>query len=256
MSDKKHGDIYTIEINNYQEGKKIKISPYGEFRGMDGRLFSLSEATLVKTKENGVDIPLNVEHGYTSTHNSRAVGWITLESLELQEDGVYGLLSLNKEGKKLIEDKSYRYLSPEFILNQKREVITIEAVALTNTPNLKLEINDKTNPKENEVDPKENEAQIKELNEKLDQQTQELNQKDETIKQLEDELKEQAFNAALTAGKVLPTQKEFAMSLNKTQLNSWLDGLAAGTHMQKLDPEQEHNSRDEDLDDFAAQVGW
>lgn len=254
MSSKKQNDIYTIEINNYQEDKKIKISPFGEFTGMDGRIFNLSESTLVKTKENTVDIPLNVEHGYTGSYNARAVGWISLESLETKEDGVYGTLTLNKEGKKLIDDKSYRYLSPEFILNQKREIISIEAIALTNTPNLELEINQKQ--KEKEVSNDTNEKAVKELNEKIATQATQLDQKDEAIKVLEDELKEQSFNSAVSAGRALPKDKEFAMSLNKSQLKSWIDGLGVGSHMKNIDPQKQIDDADNAHNKKAADMGW
>lgn len=250
MSKEGRRELTTVALNSYEEGKKIKISPAGEFRGMDGRLYSLDESAIIKTKEQGIDIPLNVEHGFTTHYDARAVGWVSLDSLETQDGGIYGILTLNEEGKKLVDDKSYRYLSPEFTINQKREVLTLDGIALTNTPNLKLEINHK---KEKELEIKD---KTKELNEKLEAMTASMTAKDQQIETLTTALKEQTFNAALAAGKALPKDKEFAMSLNTEQLNSWVDSLAVGAHAQQIDPEQEKNEKEKAFKEDASKLGW
>jgi len=241
-------DVCALELNSYQEGKKVKISPIGEFKGLDGRVFTLNKSAIERTKEQGIDLHINVEHGFTSTFNNQAVGWIALDSLEAREDGVYALINLNQEGKKLVESKAYRYLSPEFIINQKREVISIEAVALTNRPNLKLEINKKDKSMQKETN--------KEFNEKIESLTKELNKKDEKIKALEKELKEQTFNMALKEGKVIPAQKEFAMSLDLNQLKSWVSSLKAAAHLNPLNPKNGKEDNEKELEDFAKQINW
>jgi len=241
--------VYAVAIEaNAQEQPKIKISPAGEFKGFDGRVFTLNESTIVRTKEAGVDLPINVEHGYTTEYSGAAVGWIEAGSLELRDDGVYAKVTLNTKGKSLVGEQVYRYLSPEFVVNQKREVISIEGVALTNKPNLKLEINKTDNTKEQPMEEKEYQARIDAL-------TEESNAKDETIADLTAKLKEQAFNAALAAGKVTPAQEEFAMSLELNQLESWLATQPVAPHTRQIDTEE--NTRDaEDLNDFAAQINW
>jgi len=243
-------DVCTLEINNYQEGKKLKISPVGEFKGLDGRVFTLTKNAIEQTKAQGINLHINVEHGFTSTFNNQAVGWIELDTLEIKDDGVYAVVNFNEDGKKLVESKAYRYLSPEFIINQKREVLTIEAVALTNRPNLKLEINKKE--KQMQKDDK-----TKELNQKIDSLQTELNSKNEEIKTLTQKLKEHTFNTALKDGKVVPAQKEFALSLELNQLESWISSLDKAGHLNPLNPQQgSKDDNEKELDEFAKQINW
>ncbi|SFP60616.1 phage protease [Hydrogenimonas thermophila] len=129
-----------LEMNANSKTKEVKISPVGLFSGYDGRVYKLNETTIAATKQRGLDIPLNIEHCFTQK-GCAAVGWFKLDTLELKEDGVYAQLELTKEGQELVSSKTYRYLSPEFSVDGDRNVVTIDAVALLNTPNFNLEIN-------------------------------------------------------------------------------------------------------------------
>ena len=59
------------------------------------------------------------------------------DNLVLKDDGIYGKLELNNLGKVAVENKHFRYLSPELNVNQlDRTVQSIVAVGLVNSPNL------------------------------------------------------------------------------------------------------------------------
>jgi len=207
-----------IELNN--SGKSVKISPAGTITGFDGRVFVVDEESVAKTKAKGIDIPLNVEHCFTEK-GCKAVGWFDVKSLELRVDGVYANLTLNKEGEELIKNKNYRYLSPEFIVNENRHVEEISAVALVNNPNFELEINKKGENVEKNTQELQKELNAKE-NQIQDLQKQ-LNAKEEQVKKLIDDLKEFHLNAAIKENKILPAEKDALKAMPLDALKSYLE---------------------------------
>jgi len=66
------------------------------------------------------------------------VGWV--KALEVREGGsIWGLVEWNNEGRWLMEDKSYRYLSPVFTFDtQTKSILQLYSAGLTNQPNLHL----------------------------------------------------------------------------------------------------------------------
>ena len=118
-----------IELN-FQLDKKVKISPIGEVVGVDGRVFIIDgNKVLEATKKIGIDIALNENHW-----GSKAFGWFALNSLELRDDGIYANLELNDLGKPAVENRHYRYLSPEYMVDNNRNVLSIVGVGLVNQP--------------------------------------------------------------------------------------------------------------------------
>ncbi|WP_018694434.1 phage protease [Algicola sagamiensis] len=91
---------------------------------------------------NGADLPIDIEHATEfkapNGEPAPAVGWI--KEIEVREmNAIWGRVEWNAQGKKLIKEKSYRYLSPVFLVD--RETTRIKklcSAGLTNQPNLHL----------------------------------------------------------------------------------------------------------------------
>lgn len=126
---------------NIKDGEKTKVTPLGDVVGLDGRTFKIDgELLLNSIIENDLHIPLDINHNF-----DEAVGWFDKTSFEVKEDGLYALLEPNKKGTELISNKSYRYLSPVFIMGDNNTVIGLDSVGLVNRPNL---LNKELNKKE------------------------------------------------------------------------------------------------------------
>jgi phage I-like protein len=215
---------------NYKEGEKVKVCPTGDVIGLDGRGFKIDVNTLLSTlQKNELDIPLDENHSF-----GEALGWFLLSSFEARNDGLYATLELNEDGKRLIENKKYRYLSPVFVMGDNRNVAGLECVGLVNRPNLLNRALNKIFPKTN----KENEMNELEL---AKQQLTEMNAKkaeiERTLEALRTEnaalktqldtnakkFREQKVENAIKAGELTANKRDYALSLeNDTQLDAFL----------------------------------
>lgn len=244
-----------IELNsvsfmeaNFIQGEKQRISPIGDVIGVDGRGYKIDGNKIIaKAKEIGLDIVLNENHW-----GSKAYGWFDLNSLELKSDGIYASLELNSLGKPVVEDKQYRYLSPEFMVDRERNVISIVGVGLVNQPNL---LNKALNNQEENS--KDEEQMDEELKKKLEKQIEDnnvaLKDKDDQIKTLTDSLKTTKVDNAIASGTMLPASKEFALGLELNQIDGYISTLNTKPQtdgMQKelnIQQQQENNSASETL---------
>ncbi|KJR98783.1 MAG: hypothetical protein VR65_19985 [Desulfobulbaceae bacterium BRH_c16a] len=120
-----------------------QLIPAGTVEGRDGRswLNSQPEKILVAFKELGRDLPIDLEH--SSELKARlgepapAVGWIN--ELAVRDGEIWGMVEWNAEGKKLIGERAYRYMSPVIVYNRESGIIVgLTSVGLTNQPNLEL----------------------------------------------------------------------------------------------------------------------
>ena len=239
-----------LELNANLKTKEVKISPVGIFSGYDGRVYKLSATTILNTKQRGLDIPLNIEHCFTQK-GCAAVGWFKVDTLEIKEDGVYAQLELTKEGKELINSKIYRYLSPEFSVDEDRNVITIDAVALVNTPNFNLEINQKQKLKEgNKMD------ELEQLKKEKEELLKELKLQKEFNQKLIDDLKTQLLDEAIKANKILPAEKEILKELNIDTLRSYLSTRQPLGHTKELNINTGDQTKEDSAYKIAANLGW
>jgi len=239
-----------LELNVNSKTKEVKISPVGLFSGYDGRVYKVSAATILNTKQRGLDIPLNIEHCFTQK-GCAAVGWFKVDTLEIKEDGVYAQLELTKEGKELINSKIYRYLSPEFSVDEDRNVITIDAVALVNTPNFNLEINQKQKLKEgNKMD------ELEQLKKEKEELLKELKLQKELNQKLIDDLKTQLLDEAIKANKILPAEKEILKELNIDTLRSYLSTRQPLGHTKELNINTGNQTDKDSAYKIAANLGW
>jgi len=225
--------LFLIELNAQTEDEKIKISPVGLSTGVDGRVFNIdAQAVVDKTKSYGVDVVLNVNHGYDD-HKEKAAGWFDVNSLEVREDGIYASLNTTDIGKALIEKKYFRYLSPEYHISWNgdiREVRDIAGVGLVNRPNLldeslnQIEEPDEApKPEQNTDTTEENQVskEVEPTQKELELQKQ-LEAQTAKNKQLEEDAKTAKIETAINAGELLPNKREFAMNLQGTQLDEFL----------------------------------
>ena len=72
-------------------------------------------------------IPLFVNHDIYRG----AAGWFNKDTIT-RTDGIYAGLELTPLGQTLVADKSYRYLSPTYYVDDMRNVTEIESVGLVN----------------------------------------------------------------------------------------------------------------------------
>lgn len=121
-----------LELNAQKLQEKVKISPIGSVKGIDGREFKIDGAKLIKIiQDNGIDLALNLNH-----QGGEAYGWFDCNSLELREDGIYASLELTQKGDELVKSKAFRYLSPEYYTDKNKNVVFLEGLGLVNQPNL------------------------------------------------------------------------------------------------------------------------
>lgn len=259
MDDGNQETVLLVELN-YQQDKKVKISPIGDVEGIDGRGFVIDANEVLKnTKKNGIDLSLNENHW-----DSKAYGWFPLNSLEIRDDGIYADLSLNDLGQPCVENKHYRYLSPEYMVDKNRNVVSIVGVGLVNKPNLLNKALNKQEEKDKE-DNSMNESQgLEDKNKILMQENNTLqtqvSDKDKTIEDLTTALKTEKVNNSIAVGGLLPAQKDFALSLDLNQLDGYLTTLSANTkkknEMQEdLDVNQENNNISDSQKEVFSQLG-
>lgn len=134
------------EVEEVEGAQWVHVLPAGPFvLAVDGRSFVLSDAAkVVMTSEP----PLLVDWEHSSEMwrgSTRAAGWIEELAVEagngkFKRPGVWGRVDWTPAGKKDVDDKSYRFLSPVVLLDpDTRDALEIASVALTNCPALQME---------------------------------------------------------------------------------------------------------------------
>ena len=124
----------------------VELLPAGdEVEGRDGRKWKKSDAGAIVQafEERGADLPIDVEHSTElkapEGEPAPAMGWIKKLELRGEGDEVWGLVEWVGEGRWLVREKSYRYLSPVFVYDKESgEILELLSAGLTNQPNLKL----------------------------------------------------------------------------------------------------------------------
>jgi hypothetical protein len=126
-------------------GGAIHILPAGpHVAARDGREFSVSDAARVIAQ---TETPLLLDWDHESERangSTKAAGWVHGLAVEKGDGsraaGIWGVLEPTPEGLADIKARKYRYLSPVLALDREsRDVLSIEAVALTNRPALVLQ---------------------------------------------------------------------------------------------------------------------
>lgn len=115
----------------------IKILPAGKVVTRDGRSYSFNPETLAaRFNKDGIDIPVDLDHGISKNDKPAAVGWV--KEMRAEPDGLYGRVEWLETGKEVLASKSRRYVSPTFHHTKSGEAIWLHSVALVAAPALAM----------------------------------------------------------------------------------------------------------------------
>jgi len=240
-----------VELN-YQNGgdQKVKISPVGQVIGIDGRAYNINGAAVVAaTLANELDLPLDINHGY-----EEAAGWFARTGLEARDDGIYGALELNSVGDNLVKEKLYKYLSPVYVLDDRRNVLYIESVGLVNAPNL---LNNALNSQQNEQETKPKQGE--KVGDKKESNATEANAAEAQKKEIEGlreankRLREHVIDAHIKNGSLPPAHRDFALKLEDGLQAEFLELNKVNIEHLKQKTQTESNSKGTTEEDAARQ---
>ncbi|MGR3479367.1 phage protease [Salipiger marinus] len=125
---------------------RVELIPVGGFRLADKRgqkamrLDATDAAGVIATslaRATGGMLPIDFDHrsfAPQGSADSRAAGWIT--GMEVQGDRVMASVEWTEEGRRALEGRSYRFLSPVFKSWPDGRVALIEGAGLVNNPAL------------------------------------------------------------------------------------------------------------------------
>jgi len=136
-----------LEATAAQKGTPlwVELIPFGEqITGRDGRSWvnDHPQGVVDAFQANHADLPIDIEHATElkapKGDPAPAVGWI--KGLEVRDGGsIWGWVEWNPQGRSLMEEKSYRYLSPVFTFDtHTKRILQLYSAGLTNQPNLHL----------------------------------------------------------------------------------------------------------------------
>lgn len=124
---------------------RIMLIPAGSVvRGRDGRAWNNADPAKVvrATAARGLDLAIDINHAIDlkapKGDDAPAVGWIGATSLN-EAGEIWGDVEWTDQGRALLAEKKYRYLSPVFYYDEKTmDIRAIAGAALTNRPNLDI----------------------------------------------------------------------------------------------------------------------
>lgn len=134
-----------LQLQESSAPAKIQLFRVGKFYHAEYGEFEITPKTLAEIKKNfeakvrGIDLALDYRHD----NEDVAAAWI--KSLELQDDGksLWAEVDWTPRGKQVVQDKEFRYISPEFSFAYKdNETLkdhgpTLLGAGLTNRPVIK-----------------------------------------------------------------------------------------------------------------------
>lgn len=233
----------------------IKLAVIGEWKGHTRGAFEITRADLDSMVANfydrKVDIVVDYEHQTLSGEIAPAAGWI--KELYIHNDELIGKVEWTTKATNFIQNGEYKYISPVYSfasIDNKTGIFkgaTLHSVALTNTPFLdelgEVIANKNLNTKEEKMDNQDTSKldeilarEIESLKSEISTQNELIANKDKQIEALNDELQKQndliantKVEAALTSGKILATQKEWALAYCKKDLEGFDSYLKIAT---------------------------
>lgn len=143
------GDAYAEDDVQYGfDETPVMICPMGEWTGgaTDGRIVTqvIDAQALETLAANQEEVLVDKDHGSMKTvldRDTRAYGWAgQFKAVTNAGDfsGLYGVIKWSDEGRKLVQDRSYRFLSPAFELDSDGRPVKLVSIGLTNRPNFKM----------------------------------------------------------------------------------------------------------------------
>ncbi len=279
--------VLELELNTEDtQAKVMQLIPPpnadGEIKGRDGRIFKADIKAIANFHHNDPkDIRIDLEHYSERGGDTSAEGWI--KNVFIGEDGgLYGDYELIGYTDDIVNNKRIRYTSPVFSVNQKtREIKYISSVGLTNEPNLYIKALNKPQPQESNMtsqNPEQPQTQStpqettkefnkdelleelrKEFNKKIADQEKKFNEELNSVKAetLKKELNTRV-ETAIENGKLLPSHKEWALTLELNQLDEFLalsnNNIAKELNKQQSDNPPDKPQADEELSEVQREV--
>lgn len=122
--------------------ERIELIPVGQFKTADARTaFHINDASAVIAASlaaaPGGMLPIDFDHRTFAGQgraDSRAAGWIT--ALAVEGDRIMASVDWTPEGRKALDERAYRFVSPVFKNRKSGEVVLIEGAGLVNSPAL------------------------------------------------------------------------------------------------------------------------
>jgi phage I-like protein len=120
----------------------VELIPAGDFSGRDGRgPYRLDiDAVLAAFAQAAVDLPVDYDHQTLDAEEKSGpvpvAGWI--KELQARDGALWGRVEWTPRAADLIVNREYRYLSPVFRHDKQGRVLSLEGAGLTHYPNLFL----------------------------------------------------------------------------------------------------------------------
>lgn len=123
---------------------KVQIAPFGKWKGYNGdteviqnvdnvAFENIADELASEPREILVDLDHRSEQD--TDRDTKAMAWAS--NISLGTDGIYADFKWTTDGAEAVKDRSYRFVSPTWILNEEGSPIKLLRIALTNRPNFK-----------------------------------------------------------------------------------------------------------------------
>ncbi|EFO31669.1 putative prophage MuSo2 protein [Roseibium sp. TrichSKD4] len=115
----------------------VQIMPRGKVTCRDGRTFKFEPDRLVERFEaEGIDIPIDLDHGISNGTSPDAVGWI--KELQARAEGLFARVEWLESGVEVLRARTRRFLSPTFHHTEEGVTTWLHSVALVAAPALSM----------------------------------------------------------------------------------------------------------------------
>jgi hypothetical protein len=255
-------------------GDVLKISPIGEFQGIDGREYSLEpQQVIAETKRRFSIIPIDLLHQSEDVGKWEEVGFINTSKLEIRDDGIYAPVRYVRE----IDRDIFHSLSPTYLAHEKsrKQIVAIKSIGIVDKPNFeelktyKNSIQEKGNELEKELLEKiekltkENielnsqlsakEKELKELEttqkNSIEETTAELKKAKEQIKELENEKREGEIAEVIEKNSAMKPFVKIAKNMSEEDFQEWKKEAIAGANYQDSDVIETNGSKSNNWED-------
>ena len=123
----------------------VQLFPAGpEIVARDGRVWFMRDPQIVLAafEENAAPLPIDYEHAQAHRapegEEAPAAGWI--DKLEVRNGEIWGHVEWTERAAKMIRDREYRFLSPDFlVLKEDETIVALSGAGLVNRPALHLQ---------------------------------------------------------------------------------------------------------------------
>lgn len=158
----------------------------------------------------------------TFAGTTEAEGWLSAFSVN-HRGGISADAELGADMLAALRAKRYRYVSPALLLDHADDVVGLSSVAMVNNPNLTIEAPRINSGQGSQM----NADELKAAQAKLEADQAKLKTDQDAAAKLLENAAERAVDAAVTAGTILPAQKDYHLGAIKTHAGGIEAGITA-----------------------------